>query len=221
MQNTKKKRFVIIAVTACLMISAAAAGISLATLTADTEKRANVFTFGNVDIDLEEPNWDDQNNIVYPGKAIAKDPVVRNTGRNDLYAYIEVKVPKRSVRTVENTDGRDVIRDAALQELFSYNVSDKWTEISREPDKEIDGEVYDVYLYAYNEVLTSGGVTDPPLFNEVKYINMLEGEIEMDTVIEMPITAYAIQSDYLGESGEDLKQKMTDAFNKYKSQIDG
>lgn len=220
MQNTKKKRFIIIAATVCLMIAAAAAGISLATLTADTEKRANVFTFGNVDIDLEEPDWeelDPEDKIVYPGKTVTKDPSVKNTGKNDLYAYIEVKIPKREVRTVKTENGEDTIQEAALQELFSYEVSPDWTEI----DSDKSGAEYNVYLYAYTKgVLEHDSVTSP-LFNEVKYIDILEGEIEMDTVIEMPITAYAIQSEYLKESGEDLKEKMTDAFNKYKSEING
>lgn len=220
MQNTKKKRFIIIVSSVCLMLVAAVAGISLATLTVGTEKRANVFTFGNVDIDLEEPQWDDldsQDKIVYPGKTVTKDPKVKNTGKNDLYAYIEVKVPKKEVRTVKTENGKDTIQEAALQELFSYDVSSDWTVI----DSDKSGAEYNVYLYAYTKgVLEHDSVTSP-LFNEVKYIDILEGEIEMDTVIEMPITAYAIQAEYLNESGADLKEKMTDAFNKYKSEING
>lgn len=202
------------------MLFAAAAGISLATLTADTEKRANVFTFGNVDIELEETKWDDldsQDKVVYPGKTITKDPKVKNTGKNDLYAYIEVKVPKKEVRTVNTENGEDTIQDAALQELFSYDVRSDWTEI----DRDESGAEYNVYLYAYTkEVLGQESVTSP-LFEEVKYIDILEGEIEMNTVIEMPITAYAIQAEYLNENGADTAKKMKDAFNKYKSEING
>ena len=40
----------------------------------------------------------------------------------------------------------------------------------------------------------------------------------MDTVLEMPINAYAIQSEYLNETGDTLQAQMTDAFNKYKAE---
>lgn len=221
MQNTKKKRIILIAVTVCLMIFAAVSGISLATLTAQTEKRANVFTFGNVTIELKEPEWDKldpEDKVVYPGKSVNKDPTVKNTGSNDLYAYIEVKIPKKNVRTVVTAaDGKDTIKDAEERELFSYEVNTaNWTKISETKEPGAD---YNVYLYAYtNSVLKSNEKTSP-LFSKVKYLDILEGEIEMGTVIEMPITAYAIQSDHLGESGADMEQKMKDAFEKYKSEI--
>lgn len=221
MQNTKKKSFIVIAVMVCLFIVAAAAGITLATLMTDTEKRANAFTFGNVQIELDETEWSKlkpEQKILYPGKTIKKDPKVKNTGKNDLYAYIEVKMPKKTVKTVTaDVNGNDIIQDADLHELFSYTVGEGWTQISCDDS----GADYNVYLYAYTkEILTPGSIT-LPLFKNVKYINILEGELEMNTVIEMPITAYAIQSEYLDENGSDLKTKMKNAFDKYKSEIDG
>ncbi len=221
MQNTKKKSAFFIAVMVCLLLVAATVGVTLATLMTDTEKRANVFTFGNVGIDLQEPKWDEltpQDKILYPGKTISKDPKVKNTGKNDLYAYIEVKIPKKTVKTVTaDVNGNDTIQDADLHELFSYNISGDWTEINRDNS----GADYNVYLYAYTKEILTPGSSTSPLFEEVNYINILEGELEMNTVIEMPVTAYAIQSEYLNENEDDMTAKMKAAFNKYKSEING
>lgn len=221
MQNIKKKSVIIIAVTVCLLFLAAAAGVSLAILMTGTEERANAFTFGNVEIDLQEPEWDaldPEVRVVYPGKTVPKDPQVRNTGRNDLYAYIEVQVPKKEVRTVI-TDGehKDTVQDAAVHELFAYTASTDWTLIK----SDTSGDAYNVYLYAYTKEILRPGSTTSPLFGEVEYIHMLEGEIGMNTVIDMPITAYAIQSEYLDENGNDTAEKMLDAFNKYGSAFNG
>ncbi len=219
-QNIKKKSAVIFAVTVCLLFLAATAGVSLAILMTNTEERANAFTFGNVTIDLLEPEWDGldpEDKVVYPDKTVPKDPQVKNTGKNALYAYIEVKVPKREVRTVV-TDGehKDTVQDADMHELFSFEPSADWTLIRSASD-----DTYNVYLYAYTKEILLPGSTTSPLFGEVKYINMLEGEIGMNTVIEMPITAYAIQSEYLNESENDIAKKMRDAFDEYESALNG
>lgn len=214
MQNINKKRMLIIFALSLIIIALAAIGISLAMLTQKTENRANNFTFGNVSIDLTEPEWDElkpEDKIVYPGRTISKDPIIKNTGENDLYAYIEVSVPKKTVRTVKIENGKEVINEAKLQELFSFRANEGWTLISKD-DSSND---YATYRYAYTAKILSPGESTNALFDSVTYINMLEGEIPMGTVLDMPINAYAIQSGYLNEQGESIEDKMRDAFNKY------
>lgn len=217
MRNINKNKILIIFASSLLVIAMIAAGISLAMLSQNTENRANNFTFGNVSIDLSEPEWDElapEERIVYPGRTISKDPIITNTGENDLYAYIEVSVPKKTVRTVKEENGKEVIVEAELLELFSFNANDGWTLITRDDLS----EDYTTYLYAYTAEVLSPNKSTNALFDEVTYVNMLEGEIPMGTVLEMPINAYAIQSEYLNEQGDSIKDKMTDAFNKYKDE---
>lgn len=217
MRNINKNKILIIFASSLLVIAMIAAGISLAMLSQNTEKRANNFTFGNVSIDLSEPEWDElapEERIVYPGRTISKDPIITNTGENDLYAYIEVSVPKKTVRTVKEENGKEVIVEAELLELFSFNANDGWTLINRDASS----EDYTTYLYAYTAEVLSPNKSTNALFDEVTYVNMLEGEIPMGTVLEMPINAYAIQSEYLNEQGDSIEDKMTDAFNKYKDE---
>lgn len=217
MQNRNKKKILIVIALLLLMTVFSAVGFSLAVLTQHTENRANNFTFGNVDIDLKEPEWDKldpEDKIVYPGRTIVKDPYIENTGGHDLYAYIEVSVPKKTVRTVEIADGKEVIGKAKLQELFSFTPNDGWTCI----DKDETSADYVTYLYAYTEKVLAPGESTNTLFDSVTYLNMLEGEIPMGTVLEMPVKAYAIQSGYLNEQGENMEAKMTDAFTKYQSE---
>lgn len=184
-------------------------GITLAVMTKNTEKRANNFTFGNVSIELTETEWDkltSGDKIVYSNKVISKNPVVTNTGNSNLYAYIEVKVPMATVKTV-NED--ETINDAKLQNLLTYEIDkNNWTLINEDTSKD---NAYSLYIYVYNKVL-SPNESSQVLFNEITYINMLEGELKEDATIEMPITAYAIQSDCLS-SDDNFKSKET--FDKY------
>lgn len=86
----KKK---ILALTLVVVLAATAViGGTLAYFT-DTDKADNVFTVGNVDITLHEPDWAgnvDDHDDFYPGEAIAKDPCVTNDGENPCFVRIKV-----------------------------------------------------------------------------------------------------------------------------------
>lgn len=221
MQVGKKKKILGIACVAALAVLTAALGVTLAVLTKGTEKRANVFTFGNVQIELTEDEWDGlepEDTIVYPGRTVKKDPKVTNCGKNDLYAYIEVWTPTATVRTVAE-DGVTV-NAAAQCELFTFTPKDGWQELSPsdwEEERTSGGATYRVRLYGYTAGTLAPGDSTETLFDSVTYANVLEGELEKDAVLKMPIYAYAIQSDYLNETGSGMKEKMTDAFQKYKA----
>lgn len=87
------KRKLVLTITAIMLAAALAVGGSLAYFT-DTQEAENVFTIGNVTIDLEEPKWDctgkKDAEDVYPGEALAKDPIVSNTGANPCFVRIQV-----------------------------------------------------------------------------------------------------------------------------------
>ena len=75
-----KKKIVAIALVACLALTVIA-GATLAYFTDKTEVKENVFTVGNVDITLTEPNWDAEGSKdapqVYPGESWLRIPPLR------------------------------------------------------------------------------------------------------------------------------------------------
>ena len=87
-----KKLIAIILVLAMLVV--AGVGATLAYFTDDAEKK-NTFTVGNVEIELTEEKWDEaveneENENMYPGQTIDKDPVVTNVGSNPCFVRISV-----------------------------------------------------------------------------------------------------------------------------------
>lgn len=73
----KKK---IVSLCLCVALLAVAVGGTLAYFTDTTEAKENVFTVGNINIILTETEWDKEpdHEDVYPGEALAKNPVVAN-----------------------------------------------------------------------------------------------------------------------------------------------
>ena len=88
-----KKRILSIALVVAMVAILAAGSFAYFT---DNDKADNVFTVGNVDITLTEPNWDkegggkDDAAEVYAGEALAKDPTVTNDGANPCFVRVKV-----------------------------------------------------------------------------------------------------------------------------------
>ena len=87
-----KRKILALALTVA-MIAILAVGGSLAYFT-DKEEATNTFTVGNVNITLTEPNWEGEGKEdapeVYPGEALAKDPIVTNVGSNPCFVRVQV-----------------------------------------------------------------------------------------------------------------------------------
>lgn len=93
-----KKKKIISLFLAIALIGAIGVGATLAYFT-DSEEKENIITMGHVDIDLDEPNYDgDENNEIKnltPGEAVTKDPTITlKEGSQDAYvrAALEVTV---------------------------------------------------------------------------------------------------------------------------------
>ena len=173
----------------------------------DTDTQTNTFTMGNVEIDLTEPTWDeypdeDNNGVpdpaedIWAGKVIAKDPTITNTGDNDAYVYLMVSVPKQNIVTAQ-ADGTP--NEAAVIQLFNYTVNAGWTLLK----SNTSGADENVYLYAYDTALVPGATTATALFDEIEFVNVIEGYIGSDVTFNIPVVAYAIQSNFgAGEAGD-------------------
>lgn len=82
--------------TGALLVAFGATAVTGATLAyfTDNEQAENVFTVGNVNITLTEPNWVGEGSVdapeAYPGEALKKDPTVTNVGANPCFVRIKV-----------------------------------------------------------------------------------------------------------------------------------
>ena len=82
-----KKKIISLCLVAALVV-VAIAGTSLAYFT-DKDAKTNTFTLGNVDIELNEENWEEPIAAV-PDVKYDKDPVVTNIGENDAWIRVDV-----------------------------------------------------------------------------------------------------------------------------------
>ena len=142
--NMKKKVAALGLVAAMLLTSA---GATLAYFT-DEDDATNTFTVGNVSIDLTEPKWDEAGSKdapeVYPGEALAKDPTVKNDGKNPCFVRISVTGWDCLAPAGNITYRTDYVDD---------KLGDNWV-------KHEDG-----YFY-YSKVLAVGETTDA-LFDQI------------------------------------------------------
>lgn len=188
--NGKKLRTTVIAsaLVGCLAIG----GISAYFTDGDTV--TNSFTVGKVEIELQEPNWNEEDaKDITPGKEMKKDPQVENTGINEAYVFLEVKLPKATVTTADENGNAEA---EAYQELFKYNVNEGWIELTGKVDNSEEGFVTKVFAYAASEdemTAVEAGQTTAKLFDYVKLINLIEGNLE-DADLAIDVTAYAIQT---------------------------
>jgi len=99
-----KKRNLTTIILAVAMIAVLGIGGIMAYFT-DYEEVTNSFTYGQVELELTEPNWDeDLAQQVVPNETFAKDPTIKNIGVNDMFVFVEVVVPYENIITA-NLDG--------------------------------------------------------------------------------------------------------------------
>ena len=161
----------------------------------DKESVTNPFTVGNVKITVTEEHFDKTTATdITPNKVIPKDPVVTNTGVNDVYAFVSVKVPKANVETA-NADG--TLNAAKNQDLFTYKVNDNWKLI-----KTNDADDHTEYIYAYSDAdgslkkLAKSEKTNA-VFDNVKFINIVD-EQQSGVNLNIDVNGIGIQTADLG-----------------------
>lgn len=202
-----KKNTVKIMTLAGILCLASVGGVS-AYLT-DYEKVSNEFTVGKVDIELKEPEWKpEENKKIEPSKVIHKDPQITNTGTNDAFVYMEVSIPMANVEAAAENGER---LGKKVQELFYFEAKDNWMQLSVQ-----NTESRRTYTYAYTKILKPQE-TSESLFDTVKFLNLIEGQLDGQT-FEIPVRAYAIQTSYTGGSSDNLSEQIKAAYEKYVNQ---
>ena len=189
----KKKIFALMLCVALLAV--AVVGGTLAYFT-DTDDAKNVFTVGNVDIDLTEPQWDavveaEANKHVYPGEPLAKDPTVTNKGNNPCFVRISVTGLDQFTATY-GADAMIITRSIGVDGTYVDGIhDDDWT-------LHTDG------YYYYKEVLDSGATT-PTLFDQIVIPVQIKND---EQAIAIEVFAQAVQAQGAKPSFDDV-QAMT------------
>ena len=206
-ETNMKKNTVKIMTLEGILCLASVGGVS-AYLT-DYEKVSNEFTVGKVDIELKEPEWKpEENKKIEPSKVIHKDPQITNTGTNDAFVYMEVSIPMANVEAAAENGER---LGKKVQELFYFEAKDSWMQLSVQ-----NTESRRTYTYAYKKILKPQE-TSEALFDTVKFLNLIEGQLDGQT-FEIPVRAYAIQTSYTGGSSDNLSEQIKAAYEKYVNQ---
>ena len=213
-----------IALAVCV-VAVLAAGASLAYFTDKTEAANNTFTMGNVKIALDETDLikDDDSRTaegntytnLYPGMEMVKDPTVHNTGRNDAWVRVIVRVANGAAFM-----DKFVIAPYASSPLegLTHGLGVGWQITASTKDTATNDMVYTI---VYNTVLKPGEST-PAVFEKL-YIPATFGNGEMAAItytsannesvngFTMSIHAEAIQSEGLNATS------CQDAFTHYRA----
>ena len=198
-----------------------AGGITISYLS-DEETKINTVSFNELQISLKEPAWvslpdrdedgiPDDGNGILPGVTVLKDPTVVNEKGADAYVYLQVNIPRRKVRLV-SADGAD-FSEPEYADLFEYETEEGWELIQEEASQDIHR-----CLYAYTAAVLQEGEASSPLFTEILYADVLEGELPGKENQNIQIQAFAIQSEYLNEMEGSVKEQMEKAFQNYLDQ---
>lgn len=194
----KKK---ILAMCLCVaMLAIAIVGGTLAYFT-DTDAETNVFTTGNVAIDLIEV-FDAENAKLLPGIDIQKEVTIENTGSESAYVRVHVAFP-----AILDNGTPDL---AAYKNTLHWNFTKEsvqegqWSQLQNKDQvgpnanypnwpgnggtyntytTEVDGIAYNVYVITYETVLAAGATTETPAINKV-YLDAAVTNEQMTGIID-------------------------------------
>lgn len=131
-------------VLSLVLVVALTIGGTLAYLT-DRDSKANVFTVGDVRIELNEDF--EQGSTLIPGKEIEKDVSITNIGKNDAYVWVEIAVP-----AALDNGGAVIFKEVTAGSL--------WNWITPSKAAVIDGGNYNVHTVKYTTALLPDKTTE-------------------------------------------------------------
>ena len=91
----KRNTLVIGSLIAAAVIIALTYGLTFSYLT-DRDARDNIITIGEVDLTIVEDGYTDSRSVVAQS-IVNKAPKIENTGKNNEYVFMTIRVPKRNV----------------------------------------------------------------------------------------------------------------------------
>lgn len=172
----------LVLVLALALIVGVAGGATFAWLTAKSDTVVNTFTYGDINITLEESTGNDYK--IIPGVNIEKDPKVTVEAGSEA-CWLFVKVEEENWPTLTYVDGESTMRKV------NYDIADGWT---KGDGTNIPANVY------YREVAANAADQEFPVLkdNKITVSNTLT-KIDINEKLtgtpKLSITAYAIQKD--------------------------
>lgn len=174
------------------------AATTMAYLTSTSQSLENILTPGNITVKISETDWEEKSGeAILPGECRKKNPKVQNTGTITAWIFLEADIPVRKIRLVD-AQTRCKLPEADT-ELVQFTAKEGWKLMERitEPDKVR-------YVYGYQTPVEPLGETNE-LFEEITVVPYLEGELDPEEVLEIPVTARAVQA-HIAPEGTDLKE---------------
>lgn len=196
LKNVSKKQKVIAVIMSGIVLIG---GITYAYFT-DTNEKVNTFSFGNVKSSVVETAFDSAGDQAHknlaPNCTLAKDPKVVNNGSLDMFSFLKVTVPHKSVSYV-GSDGS--VQTGAI-DLFTFTNNSGWVLVDT-----IEGtdEVSYVYAYAGSDgnltaIAPKGQTTT--LFDNITFANIIEGQGIENSSLDVTVNDYSIQTSDLTNS---------------------
>lgn len=106
-----KKKTILVAAIAVMLVAALVVGGTLAYFTDKTEAKQNTFTVGNVGIDLTETAWhDNDDHTLVPGKFYDKNPTI-TVKKDSQDAYVFLKLDLNKYVSLINLMGVDAYKN--------------------------------------------------------------------------------------------------------------
>lgn len=178
----------LVLVLALALIVGVAGGATFAWLTAKTDPVVNTFTYGDINITLEENTGSDYK--IIPGVDIEKDPKVTVEAGSEA-CWLFVKVDEENWPTLTYVDGETTVRKV------KYDIADGWT---KGDGTNIPANVY------YREVAANDANQEFPVLKDNKItVSDTLTKIDINSISTKPklsITAYAIQKDGMDTAAE-------------------
>ena len=111
---------------------------------------------------------------------------------------MKVGIPVKRVATVSGET--KMIIPAAEQELFSFVPDSSWNLIENYTKSGNDGIKRVYYVFGYVEKILEPGESSKPLFSDIEFVNLLEGELVYASEIEVPVSAFGLQEKHIAEA---------------------
>lgn len=215
MKNMKKTLLMILAMMLVCAISVAA---TIAYFAKETGSVTNTFTFGNVDISVEEDTPDDDPtkedetynyDDVKPGIFYTKAPTITNTGSEVAWVRMTVKYDADVARAL----GAPALTDLLVNADGTSAISTNWTYAGAYTDA--DGDK--VYVYDYNDELAADATTDA-LFSGFTVPASWDGTGLTAPAENTPFTFITINGYAIQEAGLDhteAKAAMADKWTQF------
>lgn len=170
-----------IAMLALVLVIGCAVGGTVAWLVSSTDPVVNTFTYGDINITLEETTGTSYK--IIPGVDIEKDPKVTVKGGSEA-CYLFVKVEEENWPTFTESDGTRKVK---------YGIADGWTALTGETGvyyREVGAVTADTFF----DVLAGNVVTVSK--------NLTKTEVSgITTQPKLTFTAYAVQKDGIADPG--------------------